>query len=62
MGLFPKLFSLPMLIVIAWLGSNLYFGNELFANPFVEQEILETIKENAGEMVDDSIEDAKDSL
>ena len=62
MGLFPKLFSLPMLIIIAWLGTNLYFGNELFANPFVEQEILETIKDNAGEMVDDSIEDAKDSL
>ena len=62
MGLFPKLFSLPMLIIVAWLGTNLYFGNELFANPFEEQEILETIKDNAGEMIDDSIEDAKDSL
>ena len=62
MGLFPKLFSLPMLIIIAWLGTNLYFGNELFANPFAEQEILETIKDNAAEMVDDRVEDAKDSL
>lgn len=61
MSLLPKLFSLPVLVVIAWLGTNIYYGNELFANPLVEQEVFEKIKERGSEFIDEKVEEATDA-
>lgn len=61
MSLLPKLFSLPVLVVIVWLGSNVYYGNDLFANPFEEQQILEKIKERGSELIEDKVEEATDA-
>jgi hypothetical protein len=61
MKILSKLISIPVLIVVAWLGSNIYNGNELFANPFEEQTVLEDMKKSGSDFLDEKVEDATDA-
>lgn len=61
MKILPKIFSLPVLIILAWMGANIYHGNSLFANPFEEQSVLEKMENQGSNFFDDSLEDAGDA-
>jgi hypothetical protein len=61
MRILPKLFSLPVIIIAAWVGANIYHGNDLFANPFKEQSVLEKMESRGTDFFEDSIEDASDA-
>ena len=61
MRLLPKLFSLPVIIIAAWMGANIYHGNDLFANPFKEQSVLEKMESRGSDFFEDKIEDATDA-
>lgn len=57
----PKLFFLPVVIILAWMGANIYHGNDLFANPFKEQSVLDKIESRGSNFFDDALEDAGDA-
>lgn len=61
MKVLSKIMSVPMLIVVAWLGSNIYNGNELFANPFEEQDVLEDMKNRGADLIGNELEEATDA-
>ncbi len=61
MKILPKLFSLPVLVLLAWVGANIYHGNDLFANPFEEQSVLEKMESRGTDFFEDKLEDASDA-
>jgi hypothetical protein len=61
MKLLPKIFSLPVLVILAWMGANIYHGNDLFANPFEEQSVLDKMESRGSNFFDDTLEDAGDA-
>jgi hypothetical protein len=62
MRILPKLFSLPVLILLAWMGANIYHGNDLFANPFKEQSVLEKMESRGTDYFEDTLENAADNV
>lgn len=58
MSILPKLFSLPVIVVAAWVGANIYQDNELFANPFVKQSILDKMEHGTTDKIEDGLEEA----
>lgn len=62
MRILPRIFSLPVLILLAWMGANIYHGNDLFANPFEEQSVLDKMESRGTDYIEDKIEDATDSV
>lgn len=70
MSIIKKLVSLPIIIVLAWMGANIYQDNELFANPFVKQSFLDKLEHSNADKIEDEVgngieaglEKAKDSL
>lgn len=61
MRILPSLFSLPVLIVLVWMGANIYHGNELFANPFEEQSVVDKMESRGSDYVEEKIEGATDA-
>lgn len=61
MRILPSVFSLPVLVIAGWVGANIYHGNDLFANPFKEQSVLEKMESRGTDFVEDKIEDATDA-
>ena len=61
MKIVSKLFSLPVIIVLVWMGANIYQDNELFANPFVKQSILDKMERSHTDIVEEKIEQAGDA-
>jgi hypothetical protein len=61
MKILSKLFSLPVIVLLAWMGANVYQDNDLFANPFVKQSILDKIERNNTDLVEDKIESATEA-
>ena len=61
MRIVPKLFSLPVIIITAWMGANIYHDNDLFANPFKEQSVLEKIESRGSDFFSDKVEEASDA-
>lgn len=61
MKILPKLFSLPVLVVLAWVGANHYQGNDLFANPFEKQSVLDKLESRGSDYFDDELEDKVDN-
>lgn len=65
-----KLFSLPVIVLLAWMGANIYQDNDLFANPFVKQSFIDKLENRATDDIADDITNgikgvagkAKDSL
>jgi hypothetical protein len=62
MRILPKLFSLPVLVLLAWMGANIYHGNDLFANPFEEQSVLDKVESRGSDYFDDTLENAGDAV
>jgi hypothetical protein len=58
MSILPKLFSLPVIVLLAWMGANIYQDNEIFANPFAQQSIVDKIKSGNTDLVEEKIEQA----
>ncbi len=61
MRILPSVFSLPVMVLLVWMGANIYHGNDLFANPFKEQSVLEKMESRGSDYVEDKIEDATDA-
>lgn len=61
MKILPKLFSLPVIVVIAWMGANHYQGNDLFANPFEKQSVLDKLESRGSDFFEDELEDKLES-
>lgn len=61
MRILPKLFSLPVIVLLTWMGANIYHGNDLFANPFREQSVLEKMESRGTAYIEDKLEDASDA-
>ncbi|MFT5277315.1 MAG: hypothetical protein ACI8VI_000951 [Granulosicoccus sp.] len=61
MRILPRLFSLPIIALLAWVGSNIYQGNSLFANPFEDPTVLDDMKERGSDFLDDKVESATDA-
>lgn len=61
MSIFPKLFSLPVIVVAAWVGANIYHGNDLFANPLEEQSVLDKMESRGTNYFEEKLEDATDA-
>lgn len=61
MKILSKLFSLPVIVLLAWMGANVYQDNDLFANPFVKQSILDKIERSNTDLVEDEIESATEA-
>jgi len=57
MSILRKLLSLPVIIVLAWMGANIYQDNELFANPFEKQSILDKLEHSNADDIEDAVED-----
>lgn len=57
MSIFPKLFSLPVMILLAWMGANIYQDNELFANPFEKQSLLDKLEYSNADKIEEGVED-----
>jgi len=51
--------SLPGILAIAWIGGNLYFGNEIFESPFAHGGLIDDITGTSA--VESMVDDAKDS-
>jgi hypothetical protein len=62
MRILPSLFSLPGIVLLTWMGANIYHGNDLFANPFKEQSVLEKMESRGTDYFEESLEDATDSV
>lgn len=62
MKILPRLFSLPVLVLLAWMGANIYHGNDLFANPFKEQSVLEKVESRGTDYFEDTLENATDAV
>jgi hypothetical protein len=62
MRILPKLFSLPVIVLLAWMGANIYHGNDLFANPFEEQSVLDKAESRGIDYFDDTLENASDAV
>jgi isopenicillin N synthase-like dioxygenase len=58
MSILPKLFSLPVIVLLAWMGANVYQDNDLFANPFEKQSVLEKLESSSSNFVEDKVEQA----
>lgn len=50
-----KLITLPIIIVLAWVGANIYQDNELFANPFVKQSFLDKLEHSNADKIEDAV-------
>lgn len=50
-----KLITLPIMIVVAWVGANIYQDNELFANPFVKQSFLDKLEHSNADKIEDAV-------
>ncbi|MFT4763955.1 MAG: hypothetical protein ACI9OH_001047 [Oleispira sp.] len=61
MKILSKLFSLPVIVLLVWVGANVYQDNELFANPFVKQSILDKMERSNTDIVEEKIEQAGDA-
>lgn len=61
MKILSRLFSLPIIILAAWMGANMYQDNDLFANPFVKQSILDKMERSNTDFVGDKLEQAGDA-
>ena len=62
MRILPSLFSIPSIVLMAWMGANIYHGNDLFANPFEEQSVLDKMESRGTDYFEDKLEDASDSI
>jgi len=62
MRILPRVFSLPVIIVLAWMGANIYHGNDLFANPFEEQSVLEKLESRGTDYLEDKAGEASDTV
>jgi hypothetical protein len=62
MRILPSLFSIPSIVLMAWMGANIYHGNDLFANPFEEQSVLDKMESRGTDYFEDKLEDASDSV
>lgn len=61
MKILSKLFSLPVIVLLVWIGANVYQDNEIFANPFVKQSILDKMERSNADIVEEKIEQAGDA-
>lgn len=62
MRILPSLFSIPSIVLMAWMGANIYHGNDLFANPFEEQSVLDKMESRGTDYFEGKLEDASDSI
>ena len=61
MKILSKLFSLPVIVLLAWMGANVYQDNDLFTNPFVKQSILDKIERSNTDLAEDEVESATEA-
>lgn len=58
------LMSLPVLLIVGWIGGNIYFGNEPLENPMAHGGLFDDITGTSAveSMVDDASSSAKDTF